>query len=247
MKNRAAITEPQNERYVSRTNGAAGPLVNSVRRRIQTEPGIKKTSSLARLHNVISGLLGTGRGPSVTYLYQDEPSHAWAKELHARILRLAVTEGVRATWWKIHDLHIPGILAGAVSTAVRADIIVVAARSEGLPLPFYVWANSWWPHRADAPGTLVTLVGMPDPLASAPSSISHYLGALAQQARLKFLPVEPWSLSFSPSAGQNGSSPVNGAPVNGFAHPVPAGRPVNGANGRPSVPVRRTRSPVAKN
>jgi len=90
----------------------------------------------------------------------------------------------------IADLSAPGILAGAVSSAVRADIIVVASRGEGLPLPFYVWVNLWWPHRPDSAGTLVALVGQPEPRASRAGPVGDYLSVVAQQTRMSFLKAE---------------------------------------------------------
>src|SRR5437899_298166 len=79
---------------------------------------------LVRLDQRVRGLLGAGSGPNITFIYEDEPMREWAKEVHKRMENLAGSEGVRASWWRISDLSAPGILAGAVSTAVRADIIV---------------------------------------------------------------------------------------------------------------------------
>jgi hypothetical protein len=54
------------------------------------------------------------------------------------------------------------VLAGAVSKAMRADVIMVAIRAtEGFPLPFYVWVGSWLPHRLRGKGELVALVAPP--------------------------------------------------------------------------------------
>ena len=56
----------------------------------------------------------------------------------------------------------PAVLAGAVSKAMRADVIMVAIRAtEGFPLPFYVWVGSWLPHRLRGKGELVALVAPP--------------------------------------------------------------------------------------
>lgn len=148
------------------------------------------SESLERLPALVRTLLGTGRGPSVTFVYQDDQTHTWAKGVSQRIARLAGEEGVRESWWKISDLNAPGILAGAVSSALRADLIVVATRGEGLPLAFYVWVNLWWPHRPETPGGLVALVGAPQPTATRSGRVGEYLREVTQQARMEFLTAE---------------------------------------------------------
>ena len=98
------------------------------------------------------------------------------------------TEGVRATWWRIGDLSQPGVLAGAVSTALRADMIVVAIRAaEGLPLPFYVWVEQWLPHRLVPAGALAALLPASSAANSRPGRVADYLRAAARQGRLDFL------------------------------------------------------------
>ena len=173
----------------------------------------------ARLDKIILGLLGSGQGPSVTFVYENNETREWAKELHQRMAKIAGSEGVRASWWKIADLCAPGILAGAVSTTVRADLIVVATRAEGLPLPFYVWVNLWWPHRSETPGTLVALLGVTAQTASAAGSVGDYLPIVAQKARMNFLKIEksvagnpqPERIpAFSPWNNSNGSPCLNG-------------------------------------
>ena len=145
---------------------------------------------LARLDSVVRGLVGGRQGPSATFLYQDDETREWAREAYQRMAKLARNEGVRASWWKINDLSAPGILAGAVSSAVRSDVIVVASRCGGLPLPFYVWVNLWWPHRPESAGALVALIGKPEPNAPRAGRVGEYLRAVAQQARMRFVGVE---------------------------------------------------------
>src|SRR5205823_14046115 len=97
----------------------------------------------------------------------------------------------RATWWKIGELNQPGVLAGAVSMAMRAKLIVVATRgAEGLPLPFYVWVNGWLPHRFSAAGALVALLGTPEEPGCQPGRVKDYLRAAARLGRLDFLMQE---------------------------------------------------------
>ena len=175
------------------------------------------SESLGRLPALVRALLGTGRGPSVTFVYQDDQTHTWAKGVSQKIARLAGEEGVRESWWKISDLNAPGILAGAVSSALRADLIVVATRGEGLPLPFYVWVNLWWPHRSEMHGGLVALVGAPLPPATRSGRVGEYLREVTQQARMEFLTAE----KLLPLGAQNG--------LNGANHHS------NGANGSSKV------------
>ena len=145
---------------------------------------------LARLDKLVRSLRGARKGPRIIFVYQDDEARAWAKELSERIETLAGDEGVQASWWKISDLTAPGILAGAVSSALRADLIVVASRAEGLSFPFYVWVNLWWPNRSESPGALVALVGVPERTASRSDRIGDYLRVVAEQARMNFLSVE---------------------------------------------------------
>jgi len=154
------------------------------------EPAAPAQDPFAHLDKIMRGLLGSGQGPTVTFVYENNETREWAKELHQRMAKIAGSEGVRASWWKIADLSAPGILAGAVSSAVRADIIVIASRGEGLPLPFYVWVNLWWPHRPESAGTLVALIGTPKPQAPRAGPVGEYLSVVAQQTRMSFLKAE---------------------------------------------------------
>src|SRR5579862_2788585 len=111
MKVSAIIEAP---RQLAKINGASG--------RRGLKPVNPSVDPLTRLDKIVHGLLGTGSGPSVTFVYEDENTREWARKVCERMVRIAGIEGVRASWWKINDLSVPGILAGALSTAVRADI-----------------------------------------------------------------------------------------------------------------------------
>src|SRR2546430_37182 len=79
---------------------------------------------------------------NVVFLYEDAETREWAREMHDGVCQIAGTHPVRPTWWKLTNLFEPGVLAAAVSTAMRADVVVIAIRAEeGLPLPFYTWVN----------------------------------------------------------------------------------------------------------
>ncbi len=178
-----------------------------------------ESESLVGLSGLVRSLLGTGRGPSVTFVYQDDQTHTWAKAVSQKIAKLTGEEGVRETWWKVGDLDAPGILAGAVSSALRADLIIVATHGEGMPLPFYVWINLWWPHREEVSGGLVALVGAPQPAAAQAGRVGDYLREVAQQARMeyfsaeKLLRCETQNLNGKAHTSLNG---VNGSHRSGF-------------------------------
>ena len=75
-------------------------------------------------------------GLNLSIVYEDAGSREWASDICRRVGQLVGQEIVRSTWWRLGDLSEPAVLAGAVSTAMRADIIVVALKAaEGLPLP----------------------------------------------------------------------------------------------------------------
>ena len=77
---------------------------------------------ISGLDQLVAGVSGAKRGPRIAFVYQDEEARSWAREISQRITKLAGEEGVQASWWKIGDLTAPGILAGAVSSALRADL-----------------------------------------------------------------------------------------------------------------------------
>src|SRR6266571_3642093 len=126
-----------------------------LRRKMKT-PAIRQGSVPEQITGLdklgIAGL-GAGNGLNVVLVYEEAETRQWAREVYERVSKFAGAGKVRATWWKIGELNQPGVLAGAVSMAMRAKLIVVATRgAEGLPLPFYVWVNGWLPHRFSAAG-----------------------------------------------------------------------------------------------
>src|ERR1051326_8244117 len=100
----------------------------------------------------------------------------------------------------------PGVPAAAVSTAMRADVIIVAARAgEGMPLAFYTWINAWLPNRFQSGGVLAALLGKAECSDARPGRVGEYLREVARQGRMSFL-FETRKLQME----------ANGA--NGFAH-----------------------------
>lgn len=127
-------------------------------------------------------------GTAALNIYDDFQTRKWAGEVYQRIESVLGPKAVRGTWWNVADLGEPGVLAGAVSTAIRSDMIVVAVRSsEGLPLPFYFWVNAWLPHRVNRIGALVALLGAPITTNAESGRLRKYLRAVARRARMDLL------------------------------------------------------------
>jgi hypothetical protein len=120
-------------------------------------------------------------------IYQDEATRQWALEVCERVAGAVGPAALNVRWWKLDDLSQPAVLAGAVSTALRADVLMVAIRaSEGFPLPFYVWVNSWLPHRLGK-AALIALISLPECPSLALDRGREYLRAVARQGRLDFV------------------------------------------------------------
>ncbi len=125
---------------------------------------------------------------NVTVVYEDEPTRRWAGEVCDRVASLVGRDALRPTWWKLGDLGEPAVLAGAVSTTLRADVIIIAIHAaEGLPFPFYVWVDSWLPYHPQGTAALVALITLPDPPTVQLDRARGYLRAVARQGRLDFL------------------------------------------------------------
>jgi hypothetical protein len=144
-------------------------------------------------------------GLAVVVIYQDGPTRLWAMELCQRVAALVGPQALSARWWKLDDLRQPAVLAGAVSSALRADVLMVAIRAaEGFSMPFYVWVQSWLPHRSPGKAALVALVAFPDSPSLAMDGGLEYLRAVAREGHLDFLleerrlPVETPNLAACP-------------------------------------------------
>ncbi len=194
---------------------------------IQSAP--KKNSlnldSIAQLEKLVTVSPEGGTALNVALIYEDTQTREWAREAYERVAKLAGKQGVRPTWWKLDNLGAPGVLAAAVSTAMRADVVVVAARAgEGMPLAFYTWINSWLPNRFHGGGVLAALLGKTERASARPTRVTEYLREVARQGRMSFL-----------LATRKLESEASGA--NGFAHAhFPNGTVQNGS--RPAASVR---------
>src|SRR4029077_17430422 len=144
-----------------------------------------------RLEKLVSGLPGSGYALNVALVYEDALTWKWAKNVFDRAEKLAGANVVRGTWWKLGELSHPGVLAGAVSQAMRADLVVVAhTATEGLPLSFYVCVTSWLPHHLPGGSALVALLGAVERPNAESGRVREYLRAVARQGRMHFLLAE---------------------------------------------------------
>jgi hypothetical protein len=152
---------------------------------------MKQTSVSKRVAALdIPGFLEPANGQvlQVSFIYQDAPTRKWAREVAERVTKVAGPESLRATWWNMTDLSHPGVLAGAVWTAMRADAIVVALdAAQELPYPFYVWVESWLPHRVAATGALMALVGTSVPAPAQAARTREFLRTVARVGRMEFM------------------------------------------------------------
>lgn len=178
---------------------------------------VNNSESISRLEKLITISPKAG-ALNVAFIYEDAQTREWAREAYERVSKLAAKQGVRPTWWSLQNLGEPGVLAAAVSTAMRADVIVVAARAgEGMPLAFYAWINSWLPNRFHSGGVLAALLGKAERSSARPARVGEYLREVARQGRMSFL-LESRKLRVD----------LNG--VNGHAHPIATNGFASGGN-----------------
>jgi hypothetical protein len=145
-------------------------------------------SVLSRLDKVVIVPPGSGSPVNLVMLYEDDETREWTKQVHEHVLKLSGEQGLRPTWWRLHNLDEPGVLAAAVSTAMRADVVVVAVRAvEGLPLSFYTWASSWTRNRLQLNGALVGLLGTQRNMNGRAARVGDYLRTVARQSGLDFI------------------------------------------------------------
>jgi hypothetical protein len=177
-----------------------------------TKKEILTSESITRLEKLTTMSLNDGSALNVALIYEDAQTREWARGAYERVAKVAAEQGVRPTWWNLENLGDPGVLAAAVSTAMRADVIVLAARAaEGMPLAFYAWINAWLPNRFHRGGVLLALLAKTDRSSARPARVGEYLREVARQGRMSFL-LETRKLE----AQANGS--------NGHAHSFSANR-----------------------
>jgi hypothetical protein len=149
---------------------------------------INGSAQLSRLDRLVPVTGRPGACVNAVFLYEDATTREWAREAHDRIVKLAGKETIRPTWWRLDNLSAPGILAAAASTAMRADVIVIAvSATDSLPLPFYTWISSWLPNRLRGTGVLAAVVGKTKKASARSARLAKYLREVARAARLEFL------------------------------------------------------------
>lgn len=133
----------------------------------------------------------TEQALKVVVIYQDPLTRRWAADLWERVVKLIDVGGICNQSWNLGDLSCAFVFADAVRAAAEADVLVISVRDAGdLPLLLRAWIGGWMPRRAGRAGALVALIGVPtgpDPLSG---RAWEYLGAVARQASLDFLPRE---------------------------------------------------------
>ena len=143
------------------------------------------------LEKLLTSLPAAEYALNVTVVYDDAQTRKWAGDVYQRLESELGAKSVRGTWWNLSDLREPAVLAGAVSKAIRADMIVLAVQSsEGLPLPFYFWVNAWLPHRPNGAGALVALLGQPVPKTTESGRLKKFLRTVAKRARMDLIVTE---------------------------------------------------------
>src|SRR4051812_9443151 len=172
------------------------------------------SEAIARLEKMVAISPESGMALNVALIYEDAQTREWAREAYDRVAKLAGKQGVRPTWWKLDNLGNPGVLAAAVSTAMRSDVIVVAARAgEGMPLAFYTWINAWLPNRFQGGGVLAALLGKTEHAGARRARVGEYLREVARQGGMNFL-LETRELhveangvnDFAPASAHNGTA-----------------------------------------
>lgn len=144
--------------------------------------------SIARLEKLVAISPNGGMALNVALIYEDAQTREWAREAYGRVAKLADKQGVRPTWWNLNNLGEPSVLAAAVSTAMRSEVIIVAARAgEGMPLAFYTWINAWLPNRFQGGGVLAGLLGKTQHSGPRRARVGEYLREVARQGRMSFL------------------------------------------------------------
>ncbi len=136
---------------------------------------------------IIDSIPARARALNVTFVYEDEQTRDWLREV-CPILPVRTRTSLNCTWWRLKELDHAGVLAGAVSQALRADVVAVAVRgSEGLPLPFYVWVNNWLPHRVRGSGVLLAMLEGPSRRNAHSRRLRGYLRTVANQGGMNFI------------------------------------------------------------
>ena len=128
---------------------------------------------------------------NVTMVYEDPTSLEWTTEMWDRVTQMAGDENISFASWSIYSLAWPEMLEEAVSSAARADVIVIAvSAAERLPIDLCVWIGAWVSRRAERPGALVALIGLTRKPEFQVFSTRDFLRMVARKGGLDFFPGE---------------------------------------------------------
>ena len=159
---------------------------------------ISEPKGTTSLQASVNRLLAERHELKMVCLYEEAQTRIWTRAVANQVQKMIGAPQFQVGWWKMADLSHPGVLAGAVSKAMRADLIVVASRgAEGLPVPFYFWVNNWLPHRPAKTGILLGLLGSDEPHTTDSGRLHKYLRMTAHRAGLELL-IEARSLAAPP-------------------------------------------------
>jgi hypothetical protein len=126
----------------------------------------------------------------VVVVYQDTPTLKWAKQVCRSLEVAAGSRLVRCTWWNLAELTQAAVFAGAVSTAMRSEVVVAALPAmDRPPLSLCLWVNAWMQHRRAPGGALIGLVRLS---AKGPrvNGTQNYLRSVAREGGLNLLMEE---------------------------------------------------------
>ncbi len=128
---------------------------------------------------------------NVTMVYEDPATREWASKMWGREMQMDFRENISLASWGIGDLARPEILAEAISSAARADVIIIAVSArERLPIDLCVWIGAWVLRRARRTGALVALISLPQEPDYQAFSTQDLLRLVARKAGLNFFPRE---------------------------------------------------------
>jgi hypothetical protein len=151
----------------------------------------------------------SGHTLNIAGVYEDVVTREWAVQSYHRAAQLAGEEQVQKKWYDVNALGDPALLREAVSSALRADVIVVSVyAAEELPLNLYVWVAAWLPRRFSRVGAMAAMVGVHEPEDSHSVRTIEYLQAVARKAQLEFVPQARRRTAASPVASKRATEPA---------------------------------------
>lgn len=189
---------------------------------------MKPMRSLGRISLLDGGAIALAQSQcmlNIVGVHQDDVTGEWATQVAHNATQLVRDCSVRSTWWKIGGLSDPGVLRDAAQAASTADVLIVSIRAAAeLPFALYQWVKAWLPRRLPLAGTLVALIGAPEPPGADSSRIGRYLQAVARRGQLEFLareqrlPLDPPDSSMEEIAEQTSAKTQAFSEMVGFDH-----------------------------